>query len=41
MTTLEVKPRPTPEERADGWIEIEVDDDLAVFATIVEELTNT
>ena len=37
MVTLEVQPRPTPEERADTEVEVEVDDALADYATIVED----
>lgn len=39
MATLEVKPRPTPEERAEVAVAIDVDEDLVVLATIVEEWT--
>jgi hypothetical protein len=37
MTTLEVQPRPTPEERADTPVAIEVDDALAVHAATIED----
>lgn len=37
MTTLEVQPRPTPEERADAVVSIEVEDELATLAETVEE----
>ena len=37
MVTLEVQPRPTPEERADTEVEVEVDDALADYATIIED----
>jgi hypothetical protein len=37
MTTLEVQPRPTPEERADTPVEIQVDEALAVHAAAIEE----
>lgn len=36
MPTLEVLPRPTPEERADGQVAVDVDDALAEAAEIVE-----
>jgi hypothetical protein len=34
---LQVQPRPTPEERADAHVEIEVDEDLSVFAATMED----
>jgi hypothetical protein len=37
MPTLQVQPRPTPEERHDGRLEIEVDESLAVLAATIEE----
>jgi hypothetical protein len=37
VPTLHVQPRPTPEERADVQAEIEVDEDLAVFAATIED----
>jgi hypothetical protein len=37
MATLHVDPRPTPAERADDRIEIEVDEVLTVFAATLEE----
>jgi hypothetical protein len=37
MATLEVYPRDTPEERADALVPVEVDEDLAVHATTLEE----
>jgi hypothetical protein len=37
MPTLHVQPRPTPEERADRELQLEVDEDLTVFATTIEE----
>lgn len=37
MVTLEVLPRPTPEERADTVVPVDVEDDLATLAEIVEE----
>lgn len=37
MPTLQVRPRPTPEERHDGQLEIEVDEALTVLAATIEE----
>ena len=37
MATIEVQPRPTPEERADTAVEVEVDEDLSVFAATLED----
>jgi hypothetical protein len=37
VPTLQVQPRPTPEERAEVPAEIEVDEDLAVFAATIED----
>jgi hypothetical protein len=37
MATMTVQPRPTPEERADTPVEVEVDEDLTVFAATIEE----
>ena len=37
MPILQVQPRPTPEERADVHAEIEVDEDLSVFAATMED----
>ncbi len=37
MATVEVQPRPTPEERADTPVEIQVDDALTVFAATIED----
>ena len=37
MATLEVMPRPTPAERADTPVEVEVDEALSVFAATLEE----
>jgi len=37
MATLEVMPRPTPAERPDAPVEIEVDEALTVFAQTIEE----
>lgn len=37
MPTLEVQPRPTPEERADAPVTVDVDDALSVHAATIEE----
>jgi hypothetical protein len=37
MTTLQVLPRPTPEERADAALEIDVDEPLSEHAEVIEE----
>jgi hypothetical protein len=37
VPTLEVIPRPTPEERADAAVSVDVDEDLAVFASQLED----
>jgi hypothetical protein len=37
VPTLQVQPRPTPEERPDVPAEIDVDEDLAVFAATIED----
>jgi|SRR4051794_17419972 hypothetical protein len=37
MATIEVHPRNTPAERADTNVEIEIDEDLTVFAEIMED----
>ena len=37
MATLEVLPRPTPAERADTPVEVEVDEALTVFAATLED----
>ncbi len=37
MATLQVQPRPTPEERDDRPVEIEVDEDLTVLAATIED----
>ena len=37
MATLEVSPRPTPEERYDAAVEVEVDEDLTVHAATIED----
>jgi uncharacterized protein YheU (UPF0270 family) len=39
MPTIEVLPRPTPEERSDVAVEIEIDEDLVVFANVIEDWT--
>ena len=37
MPTIEVIPRPTPEERYDASVPVEVDEDLSVFAATIED----
>jgi hypothetical protein len=37
MATMTVQPRPTPAERADETIQIEVDEALSVFAATLED----
>ena len=37
MATLEVQPRPTPEERANTPVEVEVDEALSVHAATLED----
>ena len=37
MATLEVQPRPTPEERANTPVEVEVDEALTVHAATLED----
>jgi hypothetical protein len=37
MTTLQVQPRPTPEGRDAGRLEVEVDEALSVLAATIEE----
>ena len=37
MPTLEVQPRPTPEERADGPVKVNVTDPIAELAETVED----
>jgi hypothetical protein len=37
MATIEVMPRPTPAERADTPVEVEVDEALTVFAATIED----
>jgi hypothetical protein len=39
MATLMVQPRPTPEERADVPVEIEIDDALSVHVSMLEDWT--
>ena len=37
MATLQVQPRPTPEERTDAPVEIEVDETLTVHVATIED----
>jgi hypothetical protein len=37
MATIEVQPRPTPEERADTPVAVQVDEALTVFAATIED----
>jgi hypothetical protein len=37
VATIEVQPRPTPEERPDTPVQIEVDDELTVFSALIED----
>jgi uncharacterized protein YheU (UPF0270 family) len=37
VPTIEVQPRPTPEERAFEPVEVEVEEDLSVHAEIIED----
>ncbi len=37
MATMQVQPRPTPEERGDRHIEIEVDEGLEILALTIED----
>src|SRR5215210_7559146 len=37
MATLHVQPRPTPEERADTELEVDVEDELSDFAMVIED----
>ena len=37
MTTMTVLPRPTPEERTEVSVEVNVDEDLSVLAAAIEE----
>ena len=39
MASLQVRPRPTPEEHADVVMDIDVDEDLAVLAATLEDWT--
>ena len=39
MPTLQVLPRPTPEERPDRQVEVEVDEALTVLAQTIEDWT--
>ncbi len=39
MATMNVHPRPTPEERHDGSLEVEVDEELTVLAATIEDWT--
>ena len=39
MATMQVQPRPTPEERDDRHIEVEVDEDLELLAATIEDWT--
>jgi hypothetical protein len=39
MATLQVQPKPTPEERADRTLDVEVDEALSVLAATIEEWT--
>ena len=39
MPTLQVQPRPTPEERDDQLLEVEVDEALSALAETIEEWT--
>jgi hypothetical protein len=41
MATLHVQPRPTPAERPDESLEIEVDEALSVFAAAIEDWVAT
>ena len=37
MATLHVQPRPTPEERADTDLEVDVEEELSDFAMVIED----
>jgi hypothetical protein len=37
MPVLQVQPRPTPEERSDTWVEVEVDEALSAHAAMIED----
>jgi hypothetical protein len=39
VATLQVQPRPTPAERADAPVEVEVDEALTVFVSAIEDWT--
>jgi hypothetical protein len=39
MATLQVQPRPTPEERADVPVEVQVDEALTIHAATIEDWT--
>jgi hypothetical protein len=39
MATLAVQPRPTPEERADTTVDVEVDETLTIFVSTLEDWT--
>jgi hypothetical protein len=39
MPTIQVQPRPTPEERADTPVEVEVDEAISVHAATIEDWT--
>jgi hypothetical protein len=39
MATLQVQPRPTPEERADKVLDVDVDEALTVLAATIEDWT--
>src|SRR5919199_5932307 len=39
MATITVQPRPTPEERQDVPVEVEIDEDLTVYAQTIEDWT--
>jgi hypothetical protein len=39
MATIEVQPRPTPAERADTPVDVEVDEHLSVWAATIEDWT--
>jgi len=41
MPTLQVQPRPTPEERQDRPVEVEVDEALTVLAAAIEDWVAT
>ena len=39
MATLQVQPRPTPEERADTPVDVQVDEALTIHAATIEDWT--